>query len=90
MRELFVDRVWAEDEAGERYCFEYSILIGEVDTGPFFCESYGVKVAQAGTENVCAVPNITTSAAAIDALVELLVDNAVTPVSLPEVLEDRL
>lgn len=90
MKELYIDSRTAADRTGKSLCFDYYVLIGEVDTGPFFCESYGVAVAQRGTQYVSRVPNVTTSAGRIDQLLSLLLDHVVTPVNLPEVLQDWL
>ncbi len=89
-QELYLGSRSVEDELGCRRRFDYYLLVGEVATGQFFCESYGVKVAQEGTDNQCAIPNLTTSAARIDSLVELLQVDCVTPVNLPEVVADWL
>lgn len=89
-QELYLGSRTAEDELGQPRRFDYFLLIGEVTTGHFFCESYGVRVAQAGTELQCAIPNITTSAARIDGLTELLLVYCVTPVDLPYVVADWL
>lgn len=90
IRELYVDSRMVEDEAGAGLRFDYYVLIGEVELDTFFCESYGVKIAQLGTDNLCEIPNITTSAARIDCLLELLLLHCVTPVNLPDVLADWL
>lgn len=89
-QELYLGSRTAEDELGHQRRFDYYLLVGEVTTGQFFCESYGVKVRQEGTDNQCAIPNITTSAARIDSLAELLLVYCVTPVNLPEVVSDWL
>lgn len=90
MRELYVGSRTAEDTGGRQYRFHYYVLIGEISTGQFFCESYGVKITQADTDNQCAVPGITTSAARIDGLMERLLANCATPVNLPDVVADWL
>lgn len=90
MQELYIDARTVEDEAGNRHRFDYYVLIGEIDTGPFFCESYGVKIAQHGTANTCSIANITTSASRIDSLVGLLLTSGVTPCSLADVIADWL
>lgn len=89
-QELYLGSRTAEDELGNQHSFDYFLLVGEIAAGPFFCESYGVKVAQQGTGSQCAVPNITTSAMRIDRLAELLMVSCVTPVNLPEVVADWL
>lgn len=90
MQELYIDTRTVEDAAGTDRQFDYYVLIGEIDTGPFFCESYGVKIAQHGADNTCSVANITTSAARIDSLVELLLTHRVTPCGLNDVIADWL
>ena len=91
MREMLVDSCNVEGESGNGYGFRYYILIDEMDIGGgFACESYGVKVACADGPEEASVPNITTSVSRIDALVELLRRNAVTPATLRDVVEDWL
>ncbi len=90
MRELLVDSRRVTDEAGRPRTFDYAILIGEHDTGPFFCESYGVKIAERGSGNLSLVPDVTTSIARIDELVDLLVRNEVAPGHLADVIVDWL
>lgn len=89
-QELYLGSRTVEDELGRQHRFDYFLLVGEVTTGQFFCESYGVKVAQEGTDNQCAIPNITTSAARIDGLAEQLLVYCVTPLNLPDVVADWL
>ena len=89
MRELFLDTVELIDPTGAVRRFDYSILIGEMDVGPFSCESYGVKVAEQGGEQ-SQVENITCSAFRIDELSSLLVRNGVTPAALGDVVADWL
>ena len=89
MRELFLQTLTLPDESGGWRSYDYSILIDEMDVGPFSCESYGVRVA--GKDGVeASAPNITCSAARIDELSELLLRNAVTPTTLQDVLADWL
>ena len=89
MRELFLQTLKIPDESGKRRSYDYSILIGEMDVGPFSCESYGVRVAERGGTEASA-PNITCSAARIDELSELLLKNGVTPTTFYDVLADWL
>jgi len=89
MRELFLETVELADAAGSVRHFDYSILIGEMDVGPYSCESYGVKVAEQGGGQAC-VENITCSASRIDELSGLLVRNGVTPAALEDVVSDWL
>ena len=90
MQELFIDTRTVEDEAGTHYRFDYYVLIGEIDAGDFFCESYGIKIAQRNAANACSIENITTSAARIDSLLELLLAHRVTPCGLGDVIADWL
>ena len=90
MRELFLRQVSVEDEPGGVHCFDYSILIDEMDVGPFFCESYGLQVKEQGSERICAVPHITTSISRIDELCELVLSGGVTPSTLQDVVHDWL
>ena len=90
MRELFLKSISMEDEQGRTRCFDYSILIDEMDVGPFFCESYGLQVKEQGSGEVGAVPHITTSISRIDELCELVLAGGVTPVTLADVVRDWL
>ena len=49
MRELFVERRTVRGEDGVSHCFDYYVVIGEMEVAEHFsCESYGVKVAEQG------------------------------------------
>ena len=89
MRELFLETVVLTDQAGTVRCFDYFILIGEMDVGPYSCESYGIKVAEQGGGQAC-VENITCSASRIDELCGLLVRSRVTQAGLEDVVSDWL
>ena len=91
MRELFVGTRTASGEDGTTHRFEYYVTIGQMEVDHrFACESYGVKVVQTGGGEEEAVPNITTSITRIDALMELLTRNFVTPATLKDVIMDWL
>ena len=91
MRELLVESKQEEDAEGSPCKCDYYILVDEMAVaGGFACESYGVKVAEAGGGDVAAIPNITTSVTRIDALMELLTRNFVTPATLEDVIDDWL
>lgn len=90
MRELLVDSRCITDESGADRTFDYAILVGEHDTGPFFCESYGIKITERGSGNLSLVPDVTTSITKIDALMELLLRNEVLPSNLADVIVDWL
>ena len=89
MRELFLETVELADQNGAVRRFDYSILIGEMDVGPYACESYGVRISEQGGGQA-SVPNITCSASRIDELSGLLVRNGVTPTALRDVVLDWL
>lgn len=89
MRELFLETLELPDEAGVIHRYDYSILIDEMDVGPYSCESYGIRVSERdGAE--ASVPHVTCSAARIDELSGLVVRNGVTPTTLHDVLSDWL
>ena len=90
MRELFLKSISMEDEQGRTRRFDYSILIDEMDVGPFSCESYGLQVKEQGSGETGAVPHITTSISRIDELCELVLAGGVTPSTLADVVNDWL
>lgn len=89
MRELFLETVELADQTGAIRRYDYSILIGEMDVGPYACESYGIRISEQGGGQA-SVPNITCSASRIDELSGLLVRNGVTPAALRDVVLDWL
>ena len=89
MRELLVDDRRETGEDGREHRYRYYVLVGEMPLGGLACESYGVKVA-GGDGEEASVPNITVSAARIDALLELLSRNGVSPAHLRDVIDDWL
>lgn len=70
--------------------YDYSVLVDAMPVGSFSCESYGVAVRSRKSGEHAEVPNITVSIPRIDALVEALVQNQVSPAHLRDVIEDRL
>ena len=89
MRELFLQTLELADETGRTRSYDYSILIDEMDVGPYCCESYGVRIAEQGGMEA-SVGHVTCSAARIDELSGLLVRHGVTPAALNDVLSDWL
>lgn len=89
MRELYLQTLALPDETGMIRHYDYTILIDEMDVGPFSCESYGIRVSEQGGAQA-SVPHVTCSAARIDELCELVVRNGVTPTTLHDVLADWL
>ena len=89
MRELLVDDRRETGEDGRECRYRYYILVGEMPLGGLSCESYGVKVVGEDGEEA-SVPDITVSAGRIDALLELLSRNSVSPAALRDVIDDWL
>ena len=90
MREMLADSCKEVGEDGTEHCFEYIILVDEMEvSGGLFCESYGVRVVREDGESA-EVRNLTVRLERIDELVELLRRNAVSPVTLRDVVEDWL
>ena len=89
MRELFLKTLELSDETGAIRSYDYSILIDEMDVGPYSCESCGIRVSERGGAQASAA-HVTCSAARIDELSELVVRNGVTPTTLNDVLSDWL
>lgn len=89
MRELYLDQRMLKDEQGRSRCYDYYIIIDEMDVGPFSCESYGLRVAERGGGEAL-VPHITCSIPRMDELCELVLRNTVTPSQLRDVVCDWL
>ena len=88
MRELYVN-TQREPGNGTPLEFDYYILIDQTEVnGGLFCESYGIKIA--GAEESVSIPNLTTSIARIDGLMDLLIRNFVTPTTAMDVVNDWL
>lgn len=90
MRKLYVDTSVLRDERGGERCYDYHIVIDEMDVGPFACESYGLQVMERGSGETCTVPNITCSISRIDELCALAMKGGVTPLTLHDVVDDWL
>jgi len=78
-----------EDDLGRQRRFHYFLTVDTVETGPFCCENYGVRIAEE-TGETAVIPAITTSAARIDELMTLLVDGQMGPAALSDVVADWL
>ena len=89
MQEQYIDTSRCLDEQGAALTFRYYTLTEEVQIGSFACEHYGIRVEQVGGASA-EVRGITLSATRLKQLTELLVNNAVTPTNLPEVISDWL
>ncbi len=89
MKEHLVSaRNWADD-AGRMMESRYYLTIEPVEVGDFVFERYGVHITRDdGSETV--VPGLTTSAARIEELIHLLIQNQVGPDSVADVIADWL
>ncbi|MCI8303118.1 MAG: hypothetical protein HFF52_00650 [Lawsonibacter sp.] len=77
------------DQTGAPRCFHYFLTICQEETTHLCCENYGVRVLEEGGGETV-IPAITASAARIDELLTLLVDNQVGPAGLHDVVADWL
>ena len=87
--EYYITSRQAESEDGTNRCFQYFLLVEQVDSGNFQCENYGVRIVEEGVSS-SSLPGLTTSAVRIDQLMTMLVDNTVGPVGLEDVIRDWL
>ena len=87
--ELYITSRQVAGEEGHSRCFQYYLVVDQVDSGSFQCENYGVRIVEEGVSSA-AVPGLTTSAVRIDQLMTLLADNAVGPAGLEDVIRDWL
>ena len=81
-------RQWI-DQQGKPRRFHYFLMVDQEETSHLFCENYGVHIAEESGGDA-SIPRITTSAARIDELMTLLVDNQVGPAGLADVVADWL
>lgn len=89
MTEMKIASRQCRDQEGQPRLFHYFLTVDQEETPRFSCENYGVRVAEeGGGQALCA--GLTTSAARIDELMTLLVDNQVGPAGLADVVSDWL
>lgn len=77
------------DQEGNPRRFHYFLTVQQEESPSLFLENYGVRIAEEKGGDA-AIPCITTSAARIDELLTLLVDNRVGPAGLSDVVADWL
>lgn len=77
------------DQKGNSRKFHYFLTVDQEESPRFCCENYGVRIAEEDGGDI-SIPRITTSAARIDELITLLVDNRVGPGGLEDVVADWL
>ncbi|MEM5767726.1 MAG: DUF6514 family protein [Bacillota bacterium] len=87
MRELQMGTRLIQTESRDWLRLDYSVLIGDQESG---VEQYGLKIARQNGIEAIAVENITFSAQRIFSLISLLMNHAVTPFGLEDVLDDWL
>ena len=87
MQETFIGTRTCADEQDKRHTIHYWLLTQHIPIGRFTLEDYGITVEEEGGERVC-LPFITHSRSRIDALLTLLLEHVVTPLDLPDVVED--
>lgn len=87
MRELQMGTRFIQTESSDWLHLEYSVLIGDQESG---VEQYGLKIARQNGLETAAVENITFSSQRIFSLLSLLMNCAVTPLGLEDVLDDIL
>ena len=77
------------DQKGQQRRFHYYLTIDQERNAPPLLRNYGVRIAEElGDES--SLSGVTTSAARIDELMALLVDNRVGPAGLSDVVADWL
>ncbi len=87
MQETYIDTRSCLDEEGLLHTFRYFLLTRQIPAGRFLFQEYGVMVEETGAD--CArICHVTHSHPKIQELLALLVGHAVTPVDLPDVVED--
>lgn len=87
MQETYIDTRSCLDEEGLLHTFRYFLLTRQIPAGSFLFQEYGVMVEETGVGSV-QIAHVTHSQPKIEQLLSLLVQHAVTPVDLPDVVED--
>lgn len=87
--EIKIATCQCKDDFGRQRYFHYYLTVDQVTADGFFCENYGVRIAEENG-NSSTIPSITTSATRIDALITQLVDHQVGPIGLSDVVADWL
>lgn len=77
----------SEAETGR---WRYKLLVEDVETEGFCCESYGVAIVDALTGEAARVRHVTVNAGKAIALLDVLARNSVTPATLGDVVEELL
>ena len=78
------------DPEGAGRTFTYYLTVDQEESSRFTCENYGVHIVEEPNRDSACLPGLTTSAARIDQLMTLLVDNQVGPAGLADIVADWL
>ena len=89
MMESTIGSRTCSDETGRSLTFHYYLLWQEITAEHFSCENFGVKIVSSDGTSI-SIPDITPSYTRIKELLQLMTENIVTPINLPEVIEDWL
>ena len=89
-REICLETLNLQDEAGVEHCFHYSIVMEQLELEGYSGESYGVKIEEKETGQIAVVPHVTTYSSVIYQLARTLIDHQVTPCTLVDVIQDWL
>lgn len=87
MQDVLIATTRCPDEMGITHTFHYSLLTQPLAAGSFTFEEYGVQIQEEGGDCV-RLTGITHSRTHIDRLLALLVEHAVSPAGLYDVVED--
>lgn len=87
MQDFIIATKTCRDEQGIPHTFQYALLVRHIPVGRFSFEEYGVSVSEIDG-NCARLPSITHSRSRIDALLALLIEHAVSPTGLCDVVED--
>lgn len=87
--ELKIATRCCRDQQDNPRLFHYYLTANLEEHPRFVCENYGVRIVEDGVDAV-EIPSITNSAARIDQLLTLLVDNMVGPAGVRDVVSDWL
>ena len=92
MRELPFAETFLELETGT-YMLRYGLLVSEAagERGDLLCESYGVRVSFLENNRLLdrqEALDVTSDPRVLEALLRLLHKHRVTPLSLPDIIED--
>lgn len=87
MQEIkYQERILPREADGGPLCLSYTLLMDE-DAEPV---RYGVKITEKHSGDMAAVPDVTADETRVRELMDKLVRNSVTPVSLADVMADWL